>query len=56
MQASLARLGRAPTDSAFDEHVRIPAWRRRFTRYEAIAALRNAVMAYELTAVQRINA
>ena len=32
------------------------AWRRSFTRYEAIAALRNAVMACELPGVQRINA
>ncbi len=32
------------------------AWRRSFTRYEAIAALRNAVMACRLTGVQRINA
>ncbi|MFN4116423.1 MAG: LysR substrate-binding domain-containing protein [Inhella sp.] len=32
------------------------AWRRSFTRYEAIAALRNAVMACELRGVQRINA
>ena len=32
------------------------AWRRSFTRYEAIAALRNAVMACELPGVQRLNA
>ncbi len=32
------------------------AWRRSFTRYEAIAALRNAVMACELPGVRRINA
>ncbi|MFO1253407.1 MAG: LysR substrate-binding domain-containing protein [Inhella sp.] len=32
------------------------AWRRSFTRYEAIAALRNAVMACRLAGVQRINA
>lgn len=32
------------------------AWRRSFTRYEAIAALRNAVMACELSGVKRINA
>ncbi|WP_374661356.1 LysR substrate-binding domain-containing protein [Inhella sp.] len=32
------------------------AWRRSFTRYEAIAALRNAVMACELPGVQRIHA
>jgi len=32
------------------------AWRRSFTRYEAIAALRNAVMACGLAGVQRINA
>ena len=32
------------------------AWRRSFTRYEAIAALRNAVMACELPSVKRINA
>ena len=32
------------------------AWRRSFTRYEAIAALRNAVMACELPGVARINA
>jgi len=31
------------------------AWRRSFTRYEAIAALRNAVMACELPGVKRIN-
>ncbi|MBH9553706.1 LysR substrate-binding domain-containing protein [Inhella gelatinilytica] len=30
-------------------------WRRSFTRYEAIAALRNAVMACELPGVARIN-
>jgi LysR family transcriptional regulator, hydrogen peroxide-inducible genes activator len=32
------------------------AWRRSFTRYEAIAALRNAVMACELPGVHRLNA
>jgi LysR family transcriptional regulator, hydrogen peroxide-inducible genes activator len=31
------------------------AWRRSFTRYEAIAALRNAVMACELPGVARLN-
>ncbi len=31
------------------------AWRRSFTRYEAIAALRNAVMACKLEGVQRLN-
>jgi LysR family transcriptional regulator, hydrogen peroxide-inducible genes activator len=31
------------------------AWRRSFTRYEAIAALRNAVMACELAGVQRVH-
>jgi len=31
-------------------------WRRSFTRYEAIAALRNAVMACELRGVTRLNA
>ena len=31
------------------------AWRRSFTRYEAIAALRNAVMACELPGVTRLN-
>ncbi len=31
------------------------AWRRSFTRYEAIAALRNAVMACSLPGVARIN-
>ena len=32
------------------------AWRRSFTRYEAIAALRNAVYACELPGVQRLTA
>ncbi len=31
------------------------AWRRSFTRYEAIAALRNAVYACELTGVQLLT-
>jgi len=31
------------------------AWRRSFTRYEAIAALRNAVYACELSGVQRLS-
>jgi LysR family transcriptional regulator, hydrogen peroxide-inducible genes activator len=32
------------------------AWRRSFTRYEAIAALRNAVYACELAGVTRLTA
>ena len=32
------------------------AWRRSFTRYEAIAALRNAIYACELTGVKRLTA
>ena len=32
------------------------AWRRSFTRYEAIAALRNAVYACELPGVTRLSA
>jgi len=32
------------------------AWRRSFTRYEAIAALRNAVYACELQGAQRLTA
>jgi LysR family hydrogen peroxide-inducible transcriptional activator len=32
------------------------AWRRTFTRYEAIAALRNAVYACELDGVERLSA
>jgi LysR family hydrogen peroxide-inducible transcriptional activator len=31
------------------------AWRRSFTRYEAIAALRNAVYACELPGVRRLS-
>jgi LysR family transcriptional regulator, hydrogen peroxide-inducible genes activator len=31
------------------------AWRRSFTRYEAIAALRNAIYACELPGVKRLN-
>jgi LysR family hydrogen peroxide-inducible transcriptional activator len=31
------------------------AWRRSFTRYEAIAALRNAVYACELPGVSRLS-
>jgi LysR family hydrogen peroxide-inducible transcriptional activator len=31
------------------------AWRRSFTRYEAIAALRNAVYACELAGVTRLS-
>jgi LysR family hydrogen peroxide-inducible transcriptional activator len=31
------------------------AWRRSFTRYEAIAALRNAIYACELPGVQRLS-
>ena len=30
-------------------------WRRSFTRYEAIAALRNAIMACELPGVHRLT-
>jgi LysR family hydrogen peroxide-inducible transcriptional activator len=32
------------------------AWRRSFTRYEAIAALRNAIYACELPGVKRLTA
>jgi LysR family hydrogen peroxide-inducible transcriptional activator len=32
------------------------AWRRSFTRYEAVAALRNAVMACTLAGVKRVHA
>ena len=32
-----------------------PAWRRSFTRYEAIAALRNAIVASELPGVTRLS-
>jgi LysR family hydrogen peroxide-inducible transcriptional activator len=32
------------------------AWRRSFTRYEAIAALRNAVYACKLDGVTRLSA
>ena len=31
------------------------AWRRSFTRYEAIAALRNAIVASELPGVMRLS-
>jgi LysR family hydrogen peroxide-inducible transcriptional activator len=31
------------------------AWRRSFTRYEAIAALRNAIYACELSGVERLS-
>ena len=31
------------------------AWRRSFTRYEAVAALRNAIVACELPGVERLN-
>ncbi len=31
------------------------AWRRSFTRYEAIAALRNAIYACELPGVTRLS-
>ena len=31
------------------------AWRRSFTRYEAIAALRNAIYASDLPGVQRLT-
>jgi LysR family hydrogen peroxide-inducible transcriptional activator len=31
------------------------AWRRTFTRYEAIAALRNAVYACELVGMKRLS-
>jgi LysR family hydrogen peroxide-inducible transcriptional activator len=31
------------------------AWRRSFTRYEAIAALRNAIVASELPGVHRLS-
>jgi LysR family hydrogen peroxide-inducible transcriptional activator len=31
------------------------AWRRTFTRYEAIAALRNAIYACELPGVKRLS-
>ena len=43
----------------FDGHVPtrrvVLAWRRSFTRYEAIAALRNAVYACELPGVARLS-
>jgi len=45
-----------------DEHGAAPptrrvvlAWRRSFTRYEAIAALRNAIYACELPGVNRLS-
>ncbi len=57
-----------PRDATTSPHVRyIPfsgvvptrrvvlAWRRTFTRYEAIAALRNAVMACPLRGVKRLS-
>ena len=44
---------------AFDQPVPtrrvVLAWRRTFTRYEAIAALRNAVYACELGGVTRLS-
>jgi LysR family hydrogen peroxide-inducible transcriptional activator len=43
----------------FDGHVPtrrvVLAWRRSFTRYEAIAALRNAIYACELPGVTRLS-
>jgi LysR family hydrogen peroxide-inducible transcriptional activator len=59
-----------PATAAFDEHPFIKyipfeghvptrrvvlAWRRSFTRYEAIAALRNAIYACELPGVKRLS-
>ena len=44
-------------DNAADEPTRrvVLAWRRSFTRYEAIAALRNAIYACELPGVKRLS-
>ena len=43
----------------FDGHIPsrrvVLAWRRSFTRYEAIAALRNAIYACELPGVTRLS-
>ncbi len=54
-----------PTDSLYVRYIPfegspptrrvVLAWRRSFTRYEAIAALRNAVYACELAGVQRLS-
>jgi LysR family transcriptional regulator, hydrogen peroxide-inducible genes activator len=44
-----------PFDSDVPTRRVVLAWRRSFTRYEAIAALRNAVMACELPGVLRIT-
>ena len=38
-----------------DVHRVVLAWRRSFTRYEAIAALRNAIYACELPGVTRLS-
>jgi LysR family hydrogen peroxide-inducible transcriptional activator len=61
-QASAARLAEEPSYIKylpFDGHVPtrrvVLAWRRSFTRYEAIAALRNAIYACELPGVTRLS-
>ena len=47
--ATCVRDSRAPTRRV------VLAWRRSFTRYEAIAALRNAIYACELKGVKRLT-
>jgi len=45
-----------PFESPVPSRRVVLAWRRSFTRYEAIAALRNAVMACTLDGAVRVNA
>lgn len=65
-QAKTARPAAGPGDVAYVRYLPfigdpptrrvVLVWRRSFTRYEAIAALRNAVYACELPGVQRLSA
>jgi LysR family transcriptional regulator, hydrogen peroxide-inducible genes activator len=47
--------GDGPDQLALPSRRVVLAWRRSFTRYEAIAALRNAIVACELPGVQRVH-
>ena len=50
-----AHLRFVPFAAPFPTRRVVLAWGRTFTRYEAIAALRNAVYAYELQGVMRVS-
>ena len=50
-----ARFSNMPRQNQAPSRRVVLAWRRSFTRYEAIAALRNAVYACELPGVKRLS-